>query len=117
MIYYGFEGLACGLHPDMVFQVYRIILRGRDTEGFLTLPNNDSFCKFAIMDTFLIKVPENKTSLVKKLLKELGVTVTRESNAMALAKEINDSIKSGKTLTMDEIVQESRTVRETRPQK
>jgi len=69
------------------------------------------------MDTFLIKVPENKTSLVKKLLKELGVTVTRESNAMALAKEINDSIKPGKTLTMDEIVQESRAVRNTRSQK
>jgi len=68
------------------------------------------------MDTFLIKVPENKTSLVKKLLRELGVTVTRESNAMALAREVNDSIKPGKTLSMDEIVQESRTVREGKPQ-
>ncbi|RQP18246.1 MAG: hypothetical protein EAS52_06145 [Parapedobacter sp.] len=68
------------------------------------------------MDTFLIKVPENKTSLVKKLLKELGVTVTRESNAIALAKEINNSISPGKTLTMDEIVQESRAVRSAKPQ-
>ncbi|GGC14438.1 hypothetical protein GCM10011386_02710 [Parapedobacter defluvii] len=68
------------------------------------------------MDTFLIKVPENKTSLVKKLLKELGVTVTRESNAIALAKEINNSINPGKTLTMDEIVQESRAVRSAKPQ-
>lgn len=68
------------------------------------------------MDTFLIKVPENKTSLVKKLLKELGVTVTRESNAIALAKEINNSINLGKTLTMDEIVQESRAVRSAKPQ-
>jgi|GEM_PF-976265 len=68
------------------------------------------------MDTFLIKVPENKTSLVKKLLEELDVTVTRESNAIALAKEINNSINPGKTLTMDEIVQESRAVRSAKPQ-
>ena len=40
---------------------------------------------------------------MKKLLKELGVTVTRESNAMALAREINESIKPGKTLSMEEI--------------
>jgi len=64
----------------------------------------------------LIKVPENKTSLVKKLLEELDVTVTRESNAIALAKEINNSINPGKTLTMDEIVQESRAVRSAKPQ-
>lgn len=63
------------------------------------------------MDTFLIKVPENKTLLVKKLLKELGVTVTRESKAMVLAREVGNSIKAGNKLTMDEIVQESRTVR------
>lgn len=63
------------------------------------------------MDTFLIKVPENKTALVKRLLKELGVTVKRESDAMALAKEINASIKSGKKPTLDEIVQETRAVR------
>ena len=63
------------------------------------------------MDTFLIKVPENKTSLVKKLLKELGVKVTRESKAMVLAREIGDSIKDGNKLTMDEIVQESRVVK------
>ena len=63
------------------------------------------------MDTFLIKVPENKTSLVKKLLKELGATVTRESKAMVLAREVGNSIKAGNKLTMDEIVQESRAVR------
>ena len=63
------------------------------------------------MDTFLIKVPEDKTLLVKKLLKELGVTVTRESKAMVLAREVGKSIKAGKTLSMDEIVQESRAVR------
>ncbi|MFB2119069.1 hypothetical protein [Parapedobacter sp. 2B3] len=68
------------------------------------------------MDTFLIKVPENKTSLVKKLLKELGVKVTRESKAMILAREVGDSIKAGNKLTMDEIVQESRAVREAKPQ-
>jgi len=75
------------------------------------LANKDSFIKFAFMDTFLIKVPENKTSLVKKLLKELGATVTRESKAMVLAREVGNSIKAGNKLTMDEIVQESRAVR------
>lgn len=72
--------------------------------------------KFAIMDTFIIKVPENKTSLVKKLLKELGVKVTRESKAMILAREVGASIKAGNKLTMDEIAQESRAVREASPQ-
>lgn len=76
----------------------------------LLFPN--SLCKFVIMDTFLIKVPENKTALVKRLLKELGVSVKRESEAMTLAKEINDSVKPGKRPTMDEIVRESRTVRQ-----
>lgn len=89
----------------------------QESHSSIVLPNNDSFIKFANMDTFLIKVPENKTSLVKKLLKELGVTVTRESNAMALAREINESIKPGKTLSMEEIVQESRAVRTTKSQK
>lgn len=68
------------------------------------------------MDTFLIKVPENKTLLVKKLLKELGVTVTRESKAMVLAREVGNSIKAGNKLTMDEIVQESRAVRAAKSQ-
>ena len=68
------------------------------------------------MDTFLIKVPENKTLLVKKLLKELGVKVTRESKAMVLAREVGESIKAGNKLTMDEIVQESRAVREAKSQ-
>lgn len=63
------------------------------------------------MDTFLIKVPENKIALVKQLLKELGVTMKRESNAMILAKKINDSIKPGKKPTLAEIVEESRAVR------
>ncbi|MGK6350711.1 hypothetical protein [Parapedobacter sp. DT-150] len=63
------------------------------------------------MDTFLIQVPENKTALVKRLLKELGVAVKRESSAMSLTKEINDSIKPSRKPTMDEIVQESRAVR------
>jgi len=80
------------------------------------LANNDSFFKFAFMDTFLIKVPENKTLLVKKLLKELGVKVTRESKAMVLAREVGESIKAGNKLTMDEIVQESRAVREAKSQ-
>ncbi len=33
------------------------------------------------MDTFIIKVPEDKTSLVKRLLKELGVSVRKDTKA------------------------------------
>lgn len=63
------------------------------------------------MDTFIIKVPQNKTALVKALLKELGVSMKKESEAMLLAKEINGSIKAGKKPTMKEIVDETRIVR------
>ncbi len=45
------------------------------------------------METFLIKVPENKTALVKRLLKELGVAVKRESDPLSLAKKKPVTIK------------------------
>lgn len=37
------------------------------------LSNNDSFIKFAIMDTFLIKVPENKTIIELSLKSQMLV--------------------------------------------
>lgn len=33
------------------------------------------------METFVIKVPEDKTALVKRLLKELGVSVRKDTKA------------------------------------
>lgn len=37
------------------------------------------------MDTFIINVPEDKTPLVKRLLKELGVRVRKDNKPVAKA--------------------------------
>jgi ABC-type hemin transport system substrate-binding protein len=58
------------------------------------------------METLLINVPEQKSSLVKQLLKELGVTIENQTKARKLAEEINQSIKSGPKPGLDEIVAE-----------
>jgi ABC-type hemin transport system substrate-binding protein len=58
------------------------------------------------METLLINVPEQKSSLVKQLLKELGVTIENQTKARKLAEEINQSIKSGPKPGIDEIVAE-----------
>jgi len=58
------------------------------------------------METLLINVPEQKSTLVKQLLKELGVTIQNQTKARKLAEEINANIKSGSKLSMDEIVTE-----------
>jgi len=63
------------------------------------------------METLIINVPEQKSSLVKQLLKELGVTIQNQSKASLLANEINNSIKAGKKPTMDQIVDEVKAVR------
>ena len=63
------------------------------------------------METFVINVPEKKSALVMQLLKELGVSIEPKSRAMALADEINKTIKPGKKLTMSEIVAENKAVR------
>jgi hypothetical protein len=62
--------------------------------------------KFASMETLLINVPDNKSSLVKQLLKELGVTIENPTKARKLADEINRSIQPGKKPGLDEIVEE-----------
>ena len=58
------------------------------------------------METLLINVPEQKGSLVKQLLRELGVTIENQTKARKLAEEINKSVKSGPKPTLDEIVAE-----------
>jgi len=58
------------------------------------------------METLLINVPEQKSSLVKQLLRELGVTIENQTKARKLAEEINKSVKSGSKPTLDEIVAE-----------
>ena len=58
------------------------------------------------METLLINVPEQKSSLVKQLLKELGVTIENQTKARKLAEEINQSIKPGPKPDLDEIVAE-----------
>ncbi|MDB5017275.1 MAG: hypothetical protein JWQ84_2107, partial [Mucilaginibacter sp.] len=56
------------------------------------------------METLLINVPEQKSTLVKQLLKELGVTIQNQTKARKLADEVNRSIKPGPKPDVDEIV-------------
>lgn len=63
------------------------------------------------METLIIKVPDQKSSIVKLLLKELGVTIQNKSKAKQLAEDINASIKPGAKPGIDEIVAEVNTVR------
>lgn len=67
--------------------------------------------KFVNMETLLIKVPEQKSTLVKQLLKELGVTIESTTKARKLADEINLNIKAGEKLSQDEIVEEVKAFR------
>lgn len=63
------------------------------------------------METLLISVPAQKSTLVKQLLKELGVTIQSQTKARQLADEINQSIKPGKKPNFDEIISEGKEVR------
>ena len=58
------------------------------------------------METFIINVPEKKSTLVKQLLKELGVTIENKTKDKQLAEEINKSIKPGVKPSPDEILAE-----------
>ena len=63
------------------------------------------------METLIINVPEKKCTLVKQLLKELGVTIENKTKAKQLAEEINKNIKPGEKPSLDEIVAEVRALR------
>ncbi|WP_443946405.1 hypothetical protein ACJVDH_04625 [Pedobacter sp. AW1-32] len=56
------------------------------------------------MDTFVISVPEQKTSLVKKFLKEMGVIITPDTTNLPNAKTLASMEKTskGKGLTKTE---------------
>ncbi|MDB5157121.1 MAG: hypothetical protein JWR50_1828 [Mucilaginibacter sp.] len=58
------------------------------------------------METLIINVPEEKSALVKLLLKELGITFQNQTKAKQLAEELDKAIKPGPIPTMDEIVAE-----------
>ncbi|HZY38972.1 MAG TPA: DUF2683 family protein [Mucilaginibacter sp.] len=63
------------------------------------------------METLIINVPEQKSKIVKLLLKELGVTIQNKTKAKQLAREINKGIKPGAKPGMDEIAAEIKEVR------
>jgi hypothetical protein len=66
------------------------------------------------METLIINVPEKKSTLVKQLLKELGVAIENKTKAKQLAGEINKSVKPGVKPSLDEVVIEVREVRSKR---
>jgi hypothetical protein len=66
------------------------------------------------METLIINVPEQKSTVVKLLLKELGVTIQNKTKAKQLAEEINKSIKPGAKPGLDEIMSEIKEVRSQR---
>jgi hypothetical protein len=63
------------------------------------------------METLVINVPDEKSAVVKLLLKELGVTIQNKVRARQLAQEINAAVKPGPKPDMDEIVAEVKKVR------
>ena len=63
------------------------------------------------METLVINVPDEKSAVVKLLLRELGVTIQNKAKARQLAEEINAAIKPGRKPGMDEIVAEVKKVR------
>jgi hypothetical protein len=64
------------------------------------------------METLIINVPEKKSTLVKLLLKELGVKIQNKAKARQLAKEINSNIMPGPKPDFAEILSDIKTVRE-----
>lgn len=64
------------------------------------------------METLIINVPEKKSTLVKLLLKELGVKIQNGAKARLLAQDITASIKPGPKPDMDKIVAEIKNMRD-----
>ncbi len=64
------------------------------------------------METLIINVPESKSTLVRMLLKELGVKIQNGTKARQLAQDINNEIKPGAKPNMDEIVEEIKNMRQ-----
>ncbi len=63
------------------------------------------------METLIINVPEKKSTLIKLLLKELGVKIQNETKARQLAQDITKDIEQGSKPGIDEIVAELKDLR------
>jgi hypothetical protein len=63
------------------------------------------------METLVINVPDGKSAIVKKLLKELGVSIQNKTKVRQLANELNAMVKPGPKPGMDEIVAEVKEAR------
>ena len=63
------------------------------------------------METLIINVPDQKSTVVKLLLKELGVTIQSKSKAKLLAEEVSKGILPGEKPSMDEIIAEIKEMR------
>jgi phosphoribosyl-ATP pyrophosphohydrolase len=63
------------------------------------------------VETLVINVPDEKSTVVKLILKELGVTIQNKAIAKKLAEEVNKNIKPGIKPDMDEIIYEVKQVR------
>jgi hypothetical protein len=61
------------------------------------------------MERLMIQIPEKKSSLIKSLLQELGVVI--EPDTSNLASELDAMVKPGKKPTMEEIIEEIKSVR------
>ena len=62
----------------------------------------------------IISVPDQKSTVVKLLLKELGVTIQNKTKAKQLAEEINKGIEPSVKPGLDEIIAEAKEVRAAR---
>jgi len=61
------------------------------------------------MERVMIQIPDNKSDLVKSLLKELGVVI--EPDLIKMARNLNKMVLPREDISMDEIVEEVRAVR------
>lgn len=63
------------------------------------------------METLVINVPDEKSAVVKKLLKEMGVSIQNKTKVRQLANGLNAAVKPGPKPSLDEIVAEVREAR------
>jgi hypothetical protein len=59
----------------------------------------------------VINVQDDKSAVVKRLLKEMGVTIQNKAKVRQLAEKINAAIKPGPKPDMDAIVAEVKKLR------
>ena len=67
--------------------------------------------KFEYMETLVINVPDEKSAEVKKMLKELGVSIQNKTKVRQLANELNALTQPGAKPSLDEVVAETKEAR------